>query len=84
VVEIARGPYFVTHLYRLAGQRDDVTLDTAGRRFHALTCIEGRACVEAASGSVAMGMGDSVLVPAAVGKYRLTGDGHILMSAQPL
>jgi mannose-6-phosphate isomerase len=84
-VEVVASPYFYTHLYRLnAHDGQSAALDTAGRRFHALTCIEGSAVAEAGGAAVAFSTGQTVLIPAALGAYTLRADAEarVLLSAQ--
>ncbi|MDX2137625.1 MAG: type I phosphomannose isomerase catalytic subunit [Chloroflexota bacterium] len=83
-VEIVRSPYFYTDLYQLnAINGQNVDLDTGGRRFHSLTCIDGSAMVHAGEYEVAFTTGQTVLIPAALGAYTLHGeDTRVLLSAQ--
>jgi mannose-6-phosphate isomerase len=83
-VEIVRSPYFYTDLYQLnATNGHEVDLDTGGRRFHSLTCIDGSAMVRAGENEVAFTTGQTVLIPAALGAYTLHGDeARVLLSAQ--
>lgn len=75
------GPYFETHLHRLLGQT--ITLDTGGKRFHVLSVIRGAATVSTGGELLQVGVGQSVLIPAAVGAYRLAGTAEVLRSNQP-
>ncbi len=76
VVEIARSAYFAARLYRLAA--GSARLDTQGERFHALTCVSGAARLAWTSGSIALEAGQTVLVPACIGPYRLDGRAQVL------
>lgn len=80
VVDIVQSPYFVTRLYRLAA--GSARLDTGGTHFHALTCIGGAARLAWASGNLALETGQTVLVPACTGPYRLDGRALVLCSQQ--
>jgi len=62
-------PYFT--LERLAGTSQALSLDTAGESFHALTLTAGEASVVGDNWSVKLGPRETVLVPAAAGKYRV-------------
>jgi mannose-6-phosphate isomerase len=76
---IIRGAFFTTYLHHL----DDstLTLDTGLRTFHALTCTGGALTVVSADGeSLSLKRGDTVLIPAALGAYTLTGRGDVLRS----
>ena len=84
VVEIARCAYFVLELLQLnghAGRR--VTRDTGGCRFHALTCIAGRAALEAGAGRLDLRAGQTALVPACSGVWSLAGEAQLLLARQP-
>ncbi|MGQ9887880.1 MAG: type I phosphomannose isomerase catalytic subunit [Aggregatilineales bacterium] len=76
VVEIARSAYFAARLYRLAA--GSARLDTEGVRFHALTCVNGAARLAWTSGNIALEAGQTVLVPACIGPYRLDGRAQVL------
>lgn len=83
VVDIVSSPYFTTMLHQLDprnGQR--ITLDTSGRRFHILTCIEGTATVSTGDSSVEVEQGRTALIPASVGAYTLSGTARVLRSFQ--
>lgn len=75
------GPYFETRLHRLLGET--VGLDTGGRRFHVLSVIRGAASVSAGGEQLQISVGQSVLIPAAVGAYKLAGTAEVLRSNQP-
>lgn len=79
---IIQGPYFVT--WRDHFEQESRVLDTEGRVFHALTCVDGTLTVEYAGGDpVSFSTGQTVLIPAALGGYTLHGTGQILRSQQP-
>ncbi|MCL4251115.1 MAG: class I mannose-6-phosphate isomerase [Anaerolineae bacterium] len=84
-VQIFETPYFITERYSL-NETDGLTahLNTHGS-FHSLTCIEGAARAESPSGDVDFALGQTVLIPAALGAYSLSaGDqARILLSKQP-
>jgi mannose-6-phosphate isomerase len=85
-VEVVRSPYFYTNLYQLnAANGRVVALDTGGTRFHGLTCIGGTGAVEWDGEPVAFAHGQTLLIPAALGAYRLTTEDEtrVLLSAQP-
>jgi mannose-6-phosphate isomerase class I len=60
-----------------------ISLDTAGRRFHILTCIEGDALITAGDMTVELAMGQTALIPANTGVYTLSGTARVLRSNQP-
>lgn len=81
VVEIVRNEYFTTLLHRLNPKNGlHLELDTAGHRFHLLTCIEGQARVTSADMQVEMQLGQTILIPASLGRYQLSGTARILRS----
>jgi mannose-6-phosphate isomerase len=83
VVDIVQSPYFTTLLHQLNPRNGPrITLDTDGRRFHILTCIEGEAAVNAGNESVTMKLGQTILIPANLGAYILEGTARVLRSFQ--
>ncbi|NDJ61349.1 MAG: class I mannose-6-phosphate isomerase [Chloroflexi bacterium] len=81
VVELARCAYFASLLHQI--DNEAIPLDTQGRAFQSLTCIEGAATVSAGSESVVFGVGQTVLVPACVGAFTLSGPARVIRSFQP-
>ncbi|MCU0476409.1 MAG: class I mannose-6-phosphate isomerase [Anaerolineae bacterium] len=78
------GAYFVT-VRHVVAEGAPVQADTGGVRFHALTCTAGALTVTAGEAApVQFGAGQTVLVPAAVGAYVLSGAGEALRSSQPV
>jgi mannose-6-phosphate isomerase len=75
-------PYFALHRYFLTPQQSH-TFPTTGR-FHILTCVEGAAAVISQSTLVSMAAGDTVLIPAGLPEFTLSGDGLVLHSHQPI
>jgi mannose-6-phosphate isomerase len=85
VVDVVNCPYFITLLHQLNPRNGTrISLDTTGRRFHILTCIEGDAIIAAGDVSVELGMGQTALIPASIGLYTVSGTARILRSNQPL
>ncbi len=96
LVPVVTCPYFETVLHQLR-VGDYLRLDTGKVRFHILTCIDGEAVVEWGGGSSTVGnavavasgdaadlrAGETILIPAAVGAYRVRGRSRILRSWQP-
>jgi len=96
LVPIITTPYFETMLHQLR-VGDYAYLDTRKTHFHSVTCIEGSAVLEWGEGAHARGdrlaldsgesldleRGQTALIPAALGAYRLRGSGRILRSYQP-
>lgn len=62
-------PYFT--LEKLAVQHSALPLDTAGDSFHALTVTQGQCSAAGENWQVTVGARETVLIPAAAGKYRL-------------
>ena len=77
---LVESPYFVTWRHQLTGQ----TLSIAtGEIFHCLTCIEGRLQLYATGHeSVALGKGETGLIPACIDKFSIEGTGTVLRSCQ--
>ncbi len=81
LVSVVDGPFFKTVLHQAGGAAVD--LDTAGRVFHVLTCIEGAAQIVAAGQPpLALALGQTAFIPAVIGRYQLTGVGKVLRSFQ--
>lgn len=81
IVDIVESPYFKTVLYQLNEANGiQIDLDTENRRFAILTCIDGKAQINA---DVTMKKGQTILIPACLGKYTLSGTAHVLSSYQP-
>jgi mannose-6-phosphate isomerase len=79
-VSVIQGEYFLTLRHDL--NQDSVELDTRGQVFHALTCIEGQVEARAGEVRVPFHVGQSVLIPASIGTYTLSGAGRVLNSMQ--
>ena len=78
--KVFSGPYFETYVHRLQGGAS--TLDTGGTRFHVLSVTRGAVTISAGGVSVDASVGQSVLIPAATGRYQLSGVGDVLRSLQ--
>ena len=84
VMEVARCEHFVCELLQLnelAGRW--LTRDTGGRRFQALTCVAGAALLESGPRQVRLRAGQTALVPACSGPWRLGGTAQLLLARQP-
>jgi len=79
-IEVVNSPFFKTMMHQL--QENSVELDTEGRVFHALTCIEGEAEVSDHREAIVLTAGRTVLIPAVIGRYTITGTAKILRSYQ--
>lgn len=79
---IVDGAFFQT--YRHSLDDDMITLDTGGNLFHALSCIDGQCSVSGGEQTVNFSKGQSVLIPANLGNYTLSGDGVVLRSLQKM
>lgn len=77
---IIAGEFFTTYLYALDG--NTLNLDTEGKFFHAFTVAEGRFEFSGGGEIVAAESGQTVLIPAALGAYTLSGRGKVLNSLQ--
>ncbi|QFP76020.1 type I phosphomannose isomerase catalytic subunit [Deinococcus sp. AJ005] len=81
VQELTRCGYFL--LERLNSKGSKLTGDTAGQTFHVLTVTVGEAQVEAGGETRRLGQFESLLLPAAVGTYQLSGNFQMLRSSLP-
>jgi mannose-6-phosphate isomerase len=80
---VVDGEFFKTTLHRVDEQvYGSASLDTNGRRFHALTCIEGVVSVSAGDEHLVLKKGRTALIPASIGAYTLSGEGQLLRSWQ--
>ncbi len=79
-VTMVSGEFFTTVLHRL-NDSTPLKLDSAGQ-FHTLTCIRGLAEVTHNAVNTMFGKGQTVLIPASLGNYSLTGDADVLRSWQ--
>lgn len=79
---VISGEYFATARHVLTGS--ELVLDTGLTRFHALTCTQGIITVHWNDAApVTFNAGQTVLIPASLGIYSLTGEGEILRAYQP-
>lgn len=83
VVTLVECDYFVTTLHRLNPDVPTV-MSTSGRRFHAITCVDGAAEIDGAGEIVPISKGHTVLIPASVGVYMVSGNATLLRSWQPI
>jgi mannose-6-phosphate isomerase len=60
-----------------------VTENTDGERFHTLTAIRGLGEITFESGSLSFKAGDSLLIPAALGKYEIRGECGVIKAYVP-
>lgn len=81
---LVKSAYFETEQHIMNVHDTSFVLNTNGR-FHALTCVEGTARVYVVEGNheLTFGLGETMLVPAVIGQYMLSGHGRVLRSWQP-
>jgi mannose-6-phosphate isomerase len=80
-VQIIDSPFFGTTLHQTAESL--VELDTEGKVFHVLTCVDGEAEIAAAGHApLTLSMGRTALIPAVLGRYTLRGNAKVLRSYQ--
>lgn len=77
IVELTRSPYFTLSL--LQHLAEPAAFDPAGRHFHALTCIDESLTIATATHSVPVNLGQTVCIPASVGRYSVSGPGRGLL-----
>ena len=68
-VSLAKSPYFTLEM--LGAQTNEILLDTASETFHILTVIEGSAQIRAGGETVKLEKFETVLIPAATGRYQI-------------
>lgn len=71
--------YFSLDLFQSNGQ--EITLDPAGETFHSLTVIEGTGRFESKIDTFEMNQFESVLLPASLSEYKLSGEFKILVGS---
>jgi mannose-6-phosphate isomerase len=74
---LVAGTYFQTLRHTLNGSA--LALNTAGH-FHALTCSAGKVHIEHSGATFDLALGQTALIPAALGAYAVSGVGTILRS----
>lgn len=78
--ELLATDHFVLHALALDGAWDGATRASS---LEILTLPEGRAALTAGASSVELAAGDSLVLPAALGPYRLEGSARVLRCALP-
>lgn len=74
--------YFMLDELRFSGSASGTT---DGSSCHIVSVLAGSCDVESAAGSVPLGLGDTVVLPAALGTYQLSAtDAHLLRSTVPV
>ncbi len=79
-VTVVSNAFFKTDLHRLS--EEATKLDTAGRFFHTLTCIDGEATVKTGDYTLTLTTGQSAFIPSSLRVYTLSGSGDVLRSWQ--
>lgn len=83
VTYLVNGEFFITARYQLDDSlRPAPELDTQGRQFHAITCIDGDVMITSVDTEIELPKGRTALIPASVGIYTLHGKGTVLRSWQ--
>lgn len=77
---LAANNYFSAELYNII---EGIEEDADGSRFYIYTFIEGEGEISYNSGSIKVKLGESVLIPATLGKYRIQGSIKALKSYVP-
>lgn len=82
--EIVACPYFVTRLHVLEAGQPPAEFSTNGTTFFILSNLTGEAIIEAGGEMLTLAQGQTALIPAALGRVALHGDGaRVLRSFQP-
>lgn len=74
------GEYFTIQKYEI---KTSVKEESDEGRFYLFTCVDGNGVIKYENGEEKILMGDSILVPAALGKYELKGNFTLLKSYVP-
>jgi mannose-6-phosphate isomerase class I len=81
IVPLVDSAYFHAELRQFQDGQTLLIEDNPNRRhFDALTCIDGSVIVEAAGTQVVLDLGRTVLIPAALASYSVTGQARVLRS----
>lgn len=72
--------YFTVQKYDI---KDKVSEHSDEERFYLLTCVDGNGSIKYKDGIEEIHMGDSMLIPATLGEYELTGNFTVLKSYVP-
>lgn len=72
---VVHSPYFTTSYLPLSGE---ATISKDGSSFNVYICTEGSFSIEAGGNTYNYKKGDTVLVPAAIKEFRLSGEGELL------
>lgn len=74
---LAACPYFTVYHLAAAGE---CALDAGADSFHALTVLGGQLKLGAAGEALSLQKGETVFLPAGLGRYVLRGDGELILS----
>jgi mannose-6-phosphate isomerase len=77
---LVASPYFVVERLTLAGT---IRAASDGSRFFTYTLLTGHCTIESEGGTVPVAAGQSLLVPASLGRYRMSGSGSAILSYVP-
>jgi mannose-6-phosphate isomerase len=77
---IVANEYFAVEKYDIDGEIEEAT---DGSRFYTFTCLEGKGEISYSGGAETLKKGESVLLPAALGKYSLSGKLKLLKASVP-
>lgn len=77
---LCTGEYFNVEKYDV---KDYLIESSNKERFTILTCVEGKGIIKTKEEDVIMKMGDSILIPAALGEYKIEGKVTFLKSYDP-
>lgn len=77
VTELVSCEFFTAYHVRLSGE---CPFEAGSASFHSLLMLDGNVRLDYADGSKEIAKGDSLFVPAGLGRYRVTGDGDFILS----
>jgi mannose-6-phosphate isomerase len=80
VAELARTPHFLMERLEVSGE---MSAQTGGETLHLLTVLAGEPVLDWEGGRLELSPAASVVVPAALGAYRLVGEGTLVRCSLP-
>jgi mannose-6-phosphate isomerase len=75
ITNMLRNKYFQLDLIDI---RSALEMDAKGDRFYILYVVKGEACIAYDHGVLSAKLGESILIPAALGRYAITGECRLL------
>lgn len=79
-IDLCGGEYFNIEKYKV---KTSITENSDIERFYLFTCVDGNGIIKSDEGNLEVKFGDSILIPASLGKYTLEGNFTLLKSYDP-